>query len=254
MPTPYHTTDSATIYCADNRAVDWPAADLVLTDPPYSATTHNGARTSADWDVSGGNQAPALGIGFAPMTDADVDATFARIATIAQRWVVSFLDWRHTARLDVCPPEGLRFVRAGIWVKPNGAPQFTGDRPGTGWESIAILHTAGGRMRWNGGGAHAVWTHPVAHAAHRISDHPNAKPIPLLIELIKLFSNPGDLVFDPFGGSGAVAAAAHLTRRRCVIIEQDERYCADLAYYLAHHRPYRDGQGGVLPLFEGVGE
>jgi site-specific DNA-methyltransferase (adenine-specific) len=252
MTTPYHAANGVTIYCADNRAVSWPDADLVLTDPPYSAVTHDGARTSADWDVTGGNEAPALGIDFAPLAPADVDALFTQIGTIAKRWVVSFLDWRHIAHLDANPPNGLRFVRFGVWVKPNGAPQFTGDRPGTGWESLAILHRSGVKMQWNGGGRNSVWTYPVAHHQHRISDHPNAKPIPLLVELLDLFSAKGDLVFDPFGGSGAVAAACYLTGRRCVIIEQDDRYCADLVYYLSHHRPRRGVSGDVLPMFEGT--
>jgi hypothetical protein len=247
---PYYDKDGITLYCGKNEDVDLPAADLILTDPPYSETTHAGARreapkaTTADADgvrrfAQGGNSAVPLGIAFDSISGDEAGAIFARLAPLAKRWVVSFLDWRHVGGLDAHPPDGLRFVRHMVWVGPNKAPQFTGDRPGTGWESIAVLHNATGRMRWNGGGKHGVYTHNVAHMAHRISAHPNAKPVPLLAQLITDFSDPGDLVLDPFCGSGAVLAAARLTGRRAVGVEQNERHCADIVFYLTHGRPRR---------------
>ena len=254
---PYHEADDITVYCADNREVDLPMADLILTDPPYSETTHAGARTnpvgghdgSSNWRM-GGNPVLPLGIDFDSVTPDDVRAIFARLAPVAKRWVVSFLDWHHVLPVEEgADAMGLRFVRHAIWVKPNGAPQFTGDRPGTGWESIAVLHKAGGRMRWNGGGRTGVYTYNVAHKDHRISDHPNAKPFQLIAQLIQDFSDPGDLVLDPFGGSGVVAAAALTLGRRCVLIERTERHCADLVFWLRNRRPIRVG-GDVGPMFD----
>lgn len=261
MTTPYYDKDGITLYCADNRDVAWPETDLILTDPPYSDATHEGASTNPPKAttpdemgvrrfLTGGNAALPLGIDFDPLTLSDLDDCFARLAPLTRRWVVSFLDWRHTAHLEANPPGGLRFVRFGVWVKPNGAPQFTGDRPGTGWESIAFLHKAGGRMVWNGGGKHGVYTCNTVHQDNRISDHPNAKPIPLLAELIKDFSDPGDLVFDPYAGSGAVLAAAKLTGRRAIGIERDERHCQALAFWLDNGRPMRRGVTATLPMFD----
>jgi site-specific DNA-methyltransferase (adenine-specific) len=57
-------------------------------------------------------------------------------------------EWRHASKFEEA---GLPLVRLGVWIKPNGAPQFTGDRPGTGWEAVAILHRSG-KKKWNGGG------------------------------------------------------------------------------------------------------
>ena len=55
------------------------------------------------------------------------------------------LAWRE-AMVDA----GCKWKRSMIWLKPDGAPQFTGDRPGMGWEAVAILHREG-KKRWNGG-------------------------------------------------------------------------------------------------------
>ncbi|MEI8164906.1 MAG: site-specific DNA-methyltransferase, partial [Chloroflexales bacterium] len=197
-----------------------------------------------------GNSAVPLGIAFDSISGDEAGAIFARLAPLAKRWVVSFLDWRHVGTLEAAcndPAFGLRFVRHAIWVGPNKAPQFTGDRPGTGWESIAVLHNPTGRMRWNGGGRHGVYTCNVAHKDHRISNHPNAKPLPLLAQLIADFSDPGDLVLDPFCGSGAVLAAAKLAGRRAVGVEQNEQHCADLVFWLEHGRPRK-----VAPAAIGV--
>jgi site-specific DNA-methyltransferase (adenine-specific) len=54
--------------------------------------------------------------------------------------------------------------------------------------------------------------------------HPNQKPIPLFEELIKLCSQPGDLVLDPFLGSGTTLAACKRTGRDGFGIELCEEY------------------------------
>ena len=55
--------------------------------------------------------------------------------------------------------------------------------------------------------------------------HPTQKPEKLLAKLILASSDPGDLVLDPFAGSGSTAVAAKKLGRRFVGIEQDEQYC-----------------------------
>ncbi len=57
------------------------------------------------------------------------------------------------------------------------------------------------------------------------TDHPTQKPEKLLAKLILASSNPGDLVFDPFLGSGTTAAAAKKLERRFCGIELDREYC-----------------------------
>lgn len=54
--------------------------------------------------------------------------------------------------------------------------------------------------------------------------HPTEKPIPLLVYLTELFSNQGDLVLDPFAGSGSMGEAALLTRRQALLVEKDQEF------------------------------
>lgn len=239
MTSPYYDKAGITLYCADNRDVEFPAADVTITDPPYAEETHAGARTQTKEGTPReiGGKRRLIGdaetlIDFDHISIDELRSTFDRISAATQRWVVSFMDWRHIYQFEQQPPIGLRFVRFGIWTKPNGAPQFTGDRPGTGWEGMAIMHREGGRMRWNGGGHHAVYECNIAHQNYRLSDNPTAKPIPLIAQLMKHYSDIGDLIFDPFAGNGTTLAVAKLLGRRAVGIERNEAQCEALAKWL----------------------
>jgi site-specific DNA-methyltransferase (adenine-specific) len=55
--------------------------------------------------------------------------------------------------------------------------------------------------------------------------HPTQKPQKLFEYLVMTYTNEGDIVCDPFGGSGTTAAAAQNTGRRYVSIEAREDYC-----------------------------
>jgi site-specific DNA-methyltransferase (adenine-specific) len=234
---PYYEDNKAgiTIYHGDCRAIVpcLPAADHVITDPPYSDRTHTGARTNPDWTISGGNEPPVL-LDFSSISIAELKTIYTLCAP--RRWLISFCDWRYIGPLEQAPPDKLRFVRFGVWVKPNGAPQFSGDRPATGWEAVAIMHNiGGGRMRWNGGGLPAVWTYHLAPigAGRGHSEHRTTKPIPLLRDLVQKFTDTGDLVLDPFAGIGSTALACKDLGRRCTSIEKEERYCEIMARKLS---------------------
>jgi hypothetical protein len=67
---------------------------------------------------------------------------------------------------------------------------------------------------------------PIVHDAHRLrtaagAKHPNQKPVALLEKLIRRSTDPGDLVIDPFSGTGAVGEAALRTGRRFLGVEID---------------------------------
>lgn len=118
---PYYDEDGIRIYHADCRDVLWamPPCDLLLTDPPYSEKTHAGART-----ITNGEAAKLVNF---DAVDAELLASVFSLIQ-PKRWLISFMDYKHIAQLDAAPPTGLRFVRFGVWVKPNGAPQFQRSR------------------------------------------------------------------------------------------------------------------------------
>ena len=64
---------------------------------------------------------------------------------------------------------------------------------------------------------------PWRHTGNRF--HPTQKPLCALMPIVKAFSAPGDLVLDPFCGSGSTLIAARLLGRRFYGIELDGRYC-----------------------------
>jgi len=57
------------------------------------------------------------------------------------------------------------------------------------------------------------------------TDHPTQKPEKLLAKLVLASSRPGDMVFDPFMGSGTTAATAKKLRRHFVCVERNRQYC-----------------------------
>jgi len=57
------------------------------------------------------------------------------------------------------------------------------------------------------------------------TDHPTQKPEKLLAKVVLASSNPGDLILDPFAGSGTTAVAARKLGRDFIAIESDEQHC-----------------------------
>jgi site-specific DNA-methyltransferase (adenine-specific) len=57
------------------------------------------------------------------------------------------------------------------------------------------------------------------------TDHPTQKPEKLLAKIILASTNEGDMIFDPFAGSGTTAVVAKKLGRNFLAIESDELYC-----------------------------
>lgn len=77
------------------------------------------------------------------------------------------------------------------------------------------------------------------------TDHPTQKPEKLIAKLVLASSNPGDVVFDPFLGSGTSSVVAKKLSRRFVGIEQNEYYCC-----LAEKRLAMAGKDGSIQGYE----
>lgn len=72
-----------------------------------------------------------------------------------------------------------------------------------------------------------VWTDisPIVPWSKQRENHPTQKPLQLIERLVRIFSKQGDVILDPFGGSGTTAIACMNLNRKCIIIEKEEKYC-----------------------------
>ena len=225
---PYYRDEHVTLYHGDALEVMASMAEqsvaAVITDPPYTERTHSKARKK----LTGSSTSAVIESGvttFGAITDEDLRTMLAECGRVSEGWVIATLDYRHAVEFDVDPPEGLKCQRLGVWVKTNPTPQITGDRPAQGWESIAYLHRAQGRSKWNGGGLHGNYVSPIAPP----EGHPTAKPLLMLRDMVRKFTNPGDVVLDPFAGSGTTLRAAVDEGRKAIGVELEERYCEIIA-------------------------
>jgi site-specific DNA-methyltransferase (adenine-specific) len=225
---PYYEDNHCAIYHGDCREVlpTLDKVDLVLTDPPYEKEAHTqGRRTSRG---GGLKLEPLL---FDSMRE-DVRAEVGQlIATITQRWAIVFCQVEATELWRVAL-EPMIYKRTGVWIKPDGMPQFSGDRPGMGYESIVFCHASNvGKSRWNGGGRVAVFKHNKNSGGKHY--HQTQKPLPLMSELISLFGDENGTILDPFMGSGTTLRAAKDLGRKAIGIELEEKYCEIAAKRLA---------------------
>jgi hypothetical protein len=72
-----------------------------------------------------------------------------------------------------------------------------------------------------------VWRDPSPGAGfnHHLRRHPNEKPLSLMEKLVQLCSDPGEVILDPYAGSGTTLEAAKKLGRRAIGIEIEEKWC-----------------------------
>ncbi len=219
----------------------------VIGDPPYSDHVHAKHMVGAALPDTAEHRCRfrrKKELGFEAIDAETIQAVAAQAARIATRWSLIFCnvelanDWRAAFE-----GAGLDYVRTGAWNKIGGTPQFTGDRPAAGFETIVIAHPRG-RKKWNGGGKRGVWSVPIE--ANRLGNrgvrvHTTQKPIDLMLALVADFTDPDDLIVDPFAGSATTGAAALRLGRRFIGIERDATYAA-----LARERLEAEACGSTL--------
>lgn len=238
QPEPYYSDDLVTLYHGD--CLEWlteqedQSVDCVITDPPFDARTHSMARSNrAGYGTSaGGNRVLSGGsdVRFEALDHEAQLTLFAELGRITRRWVVSNVATDTVFRFEVeQPPAGLKVLRIGAWVKTNPMPIISADRPAMGWEPIAYMHRVDVKPTWNGGGRAANFVLPTSQG----SGHPTQKPLGMVADWVRLFTNPGDLILDPFAGSGTTLRAAKDEGRRCVAWEAREDFCEIAAKRLA---------------------
>ena len=190
--------------------------DHTILDPPY------------DESVEAGNEAVEVrdnSFGFDPMNEELRNRTARTIATRTRRWALVFcsLEEAHLWRFALISA-GMSYWRTGVWVRQNSAPQFDARGPAQVLEAIVLAHSRHMTQRWNGGGKHAMWVAPIVQGDSRI--HPTQKPALLMQQLITDFTDEGEIIADPFAGSGTTGVAAVGLGRRFVGWELDKDHYA----------------------------
>jgi site-specific DNA-methyltransferase (adenine-specific) len=113
----------------------------------------------------------------------------------------------------------------GAWHKTNPVPQVRKAKWASALELFVVLtkgdekHT----FNWQHGYHHNVIVAPICQGRER-TPHPTQKPLAVIVPMIRYWSNPHDLVLDPFAGSGTTAVAAKGLGRRYLAIEQDQAF------------------------------
>jgi len=197
--------------------------DHLITDPPYFGNVNSNAVHTPRGQVDKLRR----DFGFDHITS-DMPAKVWQVLPIIRRWSLVFSDtenahhWQDAAVQEDNADH--RFMRTMFWHKLNAQPQITGDRPAAHVEAITVGH-AKGKSRWHGGGHGNLLQFAIARGFSERFDHGTPKPLRLMRRLISLFTDPGEIILDPFGGTGTTAKACKDLGRHCLMIERDEKWC-----------------------------
>lgn len=139
--------------------------------------------------------------------------------------IVIFNAWRNMGLLaEALEQEGCLVKEMIQWQKTNPMPRNRDRLYVTACE-FAIWATKGKGWTFNRQREtyeNTVFKYPIVSAKQRI--HTTQKPIELIQDIILIHSNPGDIVLDPFMGSGTTAIAAMNVQRQFVGFELDNDY------------------------------
>ncbi|KKN74798.1 hypothetical protein LCGC14_0386910 [marine sediment metagenome] len=195
------------------------SVDVVITDPPYGIGYHDGSNRGrmnmeTKWvgrKISGDNypNTDFLSNAFDLIIDGGAIYMFSHWRTESV--------WKHAL-------EKVGFVVRNriIWIKSHfGA----GDLKTTyGPQHESIYFATKGRHELHGKRCGDVWKDNLTSCIRSGKVHPTEKPVEIIAKAIEKSSNPGDIILDPFMGSGTTGVACMQTDRNFIGIEISEDY------------------------------
>lgn len=195
-----NSTDVAVI----DRLMDGVKADMVFTDSPYGVNIVNDkGKVGADNLAKNGVYAPVIGD--------DTTETAQQAYDIYSQLCDKMILWGGNYFLDFLPPSDGWL----IWDKRG--------------ESGIRNNFADGEMAWCSFHTpvriyHQLWNGMIREGEHEKRVHPTQKPIRMLSEILRDFTNEGDIILDVFGGSGSTLIACEQTGRTCYMAELSPEY------------------------------
>ena len=218
--------------------------DLVFADPPYnlqlSGELHrpNNSRVDGvddDWDKFAGFD------DYDRFTRAWLGACRRLLKPNGGLWVIG--TYHNIFRIGAALQDlGFWILNDVIWRKTNPMPNFRGRRFTNAHETLLwCAASRETRYTFNYEAMKALndelqmrsdWLIPLCNGPERLRDgggkkaHPTQKPEALLHRVLLASSRPGDIVLDPFFGTGTTGAVAKRLGRRFIGIERDPAYAA----------------------------
>lgn len=207
LPEPYYKDASVTLYHGDAYELlpRLEKPNLLLTDPPYEMAMGGGG-IGGKREYTHAIKREALHEGF------DV-----ALLDGFENWIC-FCSKAQLSKLMAAA--GDRRWCLVTWNKPNPTPLVNGNYlPDTEY----IMHAfQSGRLFGEYRDRARFIVHPVEQNEW---DHPTVKPMAVVSKMVRLGSQEGETICDPFAGSGTTLVAAKLLNRRAIGIEINERYC-----------------------------
>jgi modification methylase len=226
------------------RALPAGSVDLVFADPPYNLQLRGELHRPNNTRVDGVDDPWDRFDGFTAYD------TFSRAWLAEARrllkpdgalWVIG--TYHNVFRLGACLQDaGFWILNDVVWRKTNPMPNFRGKRLCNAHETLIwAARSDAARPTFNYDALKALndglqmrsdWTLPICSGGERLRDgegrklHPTQKPEALLHRVLVASTEPGDVVLDPFLGSGTTAAVAKRLGRRFIGIERDAGYAA----------------------------
>jgi modification methylase len=236
------------------KALPADIADMVFADPPYNLQLRAELRRPNDTVVDGVNDDWDSFADFAAY-----DAFTLEWLTEARRvlkpdgtlWVIG--SYHNIYRLGAILQDlGFWILNDVIWRKTNPMPNFRGRRFTNAHETLIWAgRSKQSRYTFNYAAMKALnddlqmrsdWTLPLCTGPERLKGadgtklHPTQKPEALLHRAILASTQVGDLVVDPFFGTGTTGAVAKRLDRRYIGLERDPAYCAEARARIAKVR------------------
>jgi modification methylase len=242
---------------AQMEALPAGSVDLVFADPPYNLQLGGELLRPNNSRVDGVDDAWDR---FASFKDYD---DFTRRWLAAARrvlkddgglWVIG--SYHNIFRVGAALQDlGFWVLNDIVWRKSNPMPNFRGTRFTNAHETLIwCAKSAESRYTFNYDAMKALnddlqmrsdWTIPLCTGSERLKSdgakvHPTQKPEMLLYRVLMATTKPGDVVLDPFFGTGTTGAVAKKLKRHFIGLERDPDYIAAAKDRIAKTRPVSD--------------
>ncbi len=224
------------------RALPDASVDMIFADPPYNLQLGGdlfrpeGGRVDAvdnDWDKFDTFAA------YDAFTRAWLAEARRLLKPNGTLWVIG--SYHNIFRVGAAVQDlGLWILNDIVWRKSNPMPNFKGTRVTNAHETLIwAARSDDARYTFNYRAMKTLndelqmrsdWLFPICSGAERLKRggtkaHPTQKPEALLYRVLLACTNPGDVVLDPFFGTGTTGAVAKRLGRRWIGIERDPGYC-----------------------------